>query len=64
MAAVLAVGAGLGFGLVGGSSDGVPLTAIAEAAQRTGDLSGVRFSGTGTGTSSGFEMQMSFEGAY
>lgn len=64
VAAVLAVAAGLGFGLVGGSSDGVPLTAIAEAAQRTGDLSGVRFSGTGTGTSSGFEMQMSFEGAY
>jgi hypothetical protein len=64
IAVVLAAGAGLAFGLPGGSDKGAPLTAIAEAAQRTGELSGARFSGTGTGSGSGFEMQMSFEGAY
>lgn len=64
LAAVLAVGAGLAFGLPWGSSDGAPLTAIAEAAQRTSELSGARFSGTGTGKAAGFEMQMTFEGAY
>ncbi|MGB2851961.1 MAG: hypothetical protein WBC01_09885 [Solirubrobacterales bacterium] len=61
--AALVVGAGLAFGLPWGSSD-APLTAIAEAAQRTGNLSGARFSGTGTGSTPGFEMQMSFEGTY
>jgi hypothetical protein len=63
-AVVLVVAAGLAFGLPGGSKDGAPLTAIAQAALRTGDVSGARFSGTGTGSGSGFGMQMSFEGAY
>jgi hypothetical protein len=64
IAVVLAVGAGFAFGLPGGSDDGAPLTAIAEAAQRTSELSGARFAGTGTGNGAGVEFQMSFEGAY
>jgi len=63
-AVLLVVAAGLAFGLPGGSKDGAPLTAIAQAAQQTSDVSGARFSGTGIGSGSGFEMQMSFEGAY
>ena len=64
VAALLAVGSALAFGLLGGSKEGAPLTAIAEAAQRTSELSGARFSGTGTGSGAGVEFQMSFEGAY
>jgi hypothetical protein len=62
--AVLAALALAVFGLGGGSTAPAPFAPIAQAAERTADLSGARFSGTGSGTSAGIQMQMTFSGEY
>lgn len=64
VAILLAVAAVVAFGLRNGSSGGTAFSPIAEAAARTGDLAGGRISGTGSATSAGFEMTMTFEGAF
>ena len=64
VAAVLAVAALLALGLRDSSTGGTPFSPIAAAAERTGEVSGARFAGTGTAISSGLEMTMSFGGVY
>jgi hypothetical protein len=60
----LAVAGLLALALRDGSSGSTGLSPIAEAAERTGELGGVRFSGTGHMTASGMSMDMTFSGAF
>jgi hypothetical protein len=60
----LAVAGLLALALRDGSSGPTPLSPIAEAAERTGELGGVRFSGTGHMAASGMSMDMTFSGAF
>jgi hypothetical protein len=64
LAVGLAMAAPLGLALRDGSPGGTPLSPIAEAAERTSNLDGAHFSGTGSSTAAGFEMTMSFGGVY
>lgn len=62
--AAVALGGLLGLSLLGGSSDGTALSPIAQAAEKTGSLTGARFSGTGSVSAQGVDMTMTFSGTY
>ena len=63
--AALIAAIGLLLTMPGGSStSSTPLSPIAKAAERTAQVSGGRFGGTGTGTFPGGSMTMDFEGVY
>jgi hypothetical protein len=64
MVAVGAIAALVIFSTGGDPSKGTPFAPIAKAAERTAEVSGARFAGTGTGTAGGLEMKMSFVGVY